>query len=355
MQEGTQPTISNGYTQFTDVRGDSGTRVTITLNQNAINAGLLDQDKVLKPLLTKFLESSPYSVVLEDCCLDGNEVKDIIHASEIEIEEIAKMQQGGNDDGDNIDDLNEEEMNENMYNNERDDSNYNSVKERSKYIPLRLSMGERKMLRLVEAIMSCCDYTTDVDKEFKSSTRRTYSQLKRIQSVLRGMVTSCDYNAGKKLLENDDDDNDDDENSNEEGTDNGGRAFSDYETFFRQMFEIARRHKIMNPEKMRSEYGKLIYLLQDAVSPSIQPHLSFSCKGSIETVYKFLEERNGLDMLEDKYIEIATREVLAGKKSRAQISHEIKQKEKAVSLLKQKYRTASLSSEDIHLCLYSIW
>jgi hypothetical protein len=124
--------------------------------------------------------------------------------------------------------------------------------------------------------------------------------------------------------------------------------------FFRQMFEIARRHKIMNPEKMRSEYGKLIYLLQDAVSPSIQPHLSFSCKGQIETVYKFLEERNGLDVLDDKFIEIATKEILAEKKTRAQISHEIKRKEKAVSIIKQKYRTSSLSSEDIHLCLYSI-
>lgn len=72
-------------------------------------------------------------------------------------------------------------------------------------------------------------------------------------------------------------------------------------------------------------------------------------------MYKFLEEKNGLDMLDDKLIEIATREVLAGKKSRAQISTEIKHKEKAVSILKQKYRTTTLSSEDIHLCLYSIW
>ena len=102
-------------------------------------------------------------------------------------------------------------------------------------------MGERKMLRLVEATMACCDYTTEVDKPFKSSTRRTHAQLKGVTSVFRGMVTSCDYGAGQTLVKEDN--------------------YSDYAVFFQQMFEIARRHKIMNPEKMRTEYGKLIYLL----------------------------------------------------------------------------------------------
>lgn len=122
-------------------------------------------------------------------------------------------------------------------------------------------MGERKMLRLVEATMACCDYTTEVDRPFKSSTRRTHAQLKGVTSVLRGMVTSCDYAASQTLVKEDN--------------------YSDYVVFFQQMFEIARRHKIMNPEKMRTEYGKLIYLLQDAVSPSVQPHLDFSCMVSI--------------------------------------------------------------------------
>jgi hypothetical protein len=72
-------------------------------------------------------------------------------------------------------------------------------------------------------------------------------------------------------------------------------------------------------------------------------------------VYKFLEERDGLDVLDDQFIDIATREILAEKKTRAQISVDIKRKEKAVALIKQKYRRPSLSSEDIHLCLYSIW
>jgi hypothetical protein len=117
------------------------------------------------------------------------------------------------------------------------------------------------MLRLVEAIMTCCDYTTDVDRPFKNAARRTHAQLKSVTAVLRGMVTACDYAAGQKLCDDDDDNH-----------------FTDFEPFFCQMFEIARRHKIMNPEKMRTEYGKLIYLLQDAVSPTVAPHLSFSCK-----------------------------------------------------------------------------
>lgn len=77
-------------------------------------------------------------------------------------------------------------------------------------------------------------------------------------------------------------------------------------------------------------------------------------KGQIKTVYKFLEERSGLAILDDSLIDTATKEIIAGKKKRAQINSEIKRKEKAVAVLKQKYQSHTLSSEDIHLCLYSI-
>ncbi len=254
MDEGIKPLSSNGFNSFTDVRGDSGTRITITLNQAAIDAGYLKEEEVLKPLLGQFLQTSPYSAILDHCCTD-NERLDIIDASQRELDYLnvlAESKKEGNDDDVELLEGMDADGSTTM------DTSYNSVKERSKFIPLRLSMGERKMLRLVEATMACSEYTTEVDKPFKSSTRRTHAQLKHISSVLRGMVTSCDYAAGQTLLEDDN--------------------YSDYEKFFRQMFEIARRHKIMNPEKMRTEYGKLIYLLQDAVSPSIQPHLTFSCK-----------------------------------------------------------------------------
>jgi hypothetical protein len=36
------------------------------------------------------------------------------------------------------------------------------------------------------------------------------------------------------------------------------------------VFEIGRRYKIMNPEKMRSEFGKLMYMLMDSADTHVQ-------------------------------------------------------------------------------------
>jgi hypothetical protein len=72
-------------------------------------------------------------------------------------------------------------------------------------------------------------------------------------------------------------------------------------------------------------------------------------------VYKFLEDRGGLGVLDDPLIEVATQEILAEKKTRASIDEEIRRKEMAVSKIKSSHRNTNLTSDDIHLCLYSIW
>jgi hypothetical protein len=324
-EEGAVLSVEEGFDQFEDVRGSSGTCVTIRLNEEAIAAGLLDEEK-LKSIFLKIVETTQYTVAFSS---DG-EAEKIINASELEIKAAAEIK-ASEQEMDPLDAVADIKID----GPKREGGNsHKSVYERAKYIPLRLSMGERKMLRLVEASMTCCDYTTEVDRTFKSSTRRTHEQLKGVTAILRGLVTACDYTAGQKLLEDDD--------------------YTEYETFFRQMFEIARRHKIMNPEKMRTEYGKMIFLLQDAVSPTVKPHLGFSVKGPIETVYKFLEERGGLGLLKDAMVERATEEILALNKTRSMIDKEIRLKERAVVVLKQKYRNSKLSSDDVHLCLYSI-
>ena len=89
-------------------------------------------------------------------------------------------------------------------------------------------------------------------------------------ALLSGIVVACDYNNGQELLED--------------------RNFSRYKTFFRTVFEIVRRYQIMNPEKMRTSYGKRLYLLQDAASDDVKELLGFNIVAPIRTVYSLLEK-----------------------------------------------------------------
>jgi len=131
--------------------------------------------------------------------------------------------------------------------------------ERAKYIPVRLNLKERKLLRLLEAALQVSEYTDKVDIiSFKGKAKRVYEQLQDICAILCGLVVANDYKAGQQLIKE--------------------HNFKDNEAFFQTIFEIGRRYKIMNPEKMRSTYGKLVYLLQDSVNPEIQELLQFSCK-----------------------------------------------------------------------------
>jgi hypothetical protein len=95
MEEGVMPLASNGFDRFSDVRGESGTRVTIQLSQRAIEAGMLDEENVLKPMLVKFFETSQYSVAFSSYNNgivvhheeEEEEVQSIIDASQRELED----------------------------------------------------------------------------------------------------------------------------------------------------------------------------------------------------------------------------------------------------------------------------
>lgn len=63
--------------------------------------------------------------------------------------------------------------------------------------------------------------------------RRIITQIKDICAILSGLQVAVDYRAGQKLV--------------------ADKDFTDNKEFFRDMFELGRRYKIMNPEKMRSE------------------------------------------------------------------------------------------------------
>ena len=131
MEEGTAPSIENGFDAFDDVRGDSGTRVTIKLNQAAIDAGFLKEEEVLKPLLGKFLQASPYTVILDKCCTDEQR-KEIVEATAREQDDSKRVQAENSasieDDNEDLEDVPQSES-------------HKTVKERASFIPIRLSMG----------------------------------------------------------------------------------------------------------------------------------------------------------------------------------------------------------------------
>ncbi|TFK77738.1 hypothetical protein K466DRAFT_508157, partial [Polyporus arcularius HHB13444] len=184
--------------------------------------------------------------------------------------------------------------------------------ERAKYIPVRLTLEERKLLRLLEAALSVSEYTDKIDTIGfgLSKAKRIVHQIRELCAILSGLLLSADYKQGQELFQD--------------------RDFQANEEFYQDIFELGRRHKIMNPDKMRSTYGKLIYILQDSQTPEVKDMLSFSCVKPIKSVYKVLEEHEALDLLRDDLISIATKEIYSEGRSRRDIQKDIRNKERAL-------------------------
>lgn len=208
--------------------------------------------------------------------------------------------------------------------------------ERAKYIPVRLTYEERKLLRTLEAALRVSSYTDKLDTMAlaQAPAKRARLQLQDICGFLSGLAVSADYKTGQEVLDE--------------------KNFGDHTEFFQELFELGRRYKIMNPEKLRGEYGKLMYLLQDACSPELSELLGFSCVRKIRTVYDILKDANAVDVLRDPQIDTATMVVAPENKTRAQIQRQIKQKESSIRAISDKYMNRNISRDGIQQCLYSI-
>lgn len=110
----------------------------------------------------------------------------------------------------------------------------------------------------------------------------------------------------------------------------------------------------MNPEKMRTTYGKLMYMLMDSCIPEVEDYLGFTCVIPIKTVYDFLKCRNSIDVLHDENIVLATREISTEFKTREQIDAEVQRKRLAMETICNKYANEDISKEDIERCLLSL-
>ncbi|CUS22341.1 LAQU0S05e03202g1_1 [Lachancea quebecensis] len=214
------------------------------------------------------------------------------------------------------------------------------LEKHARFIPMRLAPEERHILRLLEAALNVSEYTDRVDIiSYKSKAKRIVEQLKEMCSVLCGLVIASNLRIGQKLLEM--------------------KNFSDNAAWFQDVFEIGRRYKIMNPEKMRDTYGKLCYMIMDSRLPQIEEHMEFHLFKPLSTVYSFLSSKpedqgHALKIFEDKLILYATSQISPVGKSRPEINRLIKQKESAIEKLASRYSSKYFSKDDIRQVLYSI-
>ena len=115
-----------------------------------------------------------------------------------------------------------------------------------------MAFSERKYLRLLEAALSVSEYTDKIDTiSFGNKAKRIVAQIRELCAIMSGLLLSADYKQGQELFQD--------------------RDFQANAAFYQRIFELGRRHKIMNPEKMRDTYGKLVYLLQVFFSISTHP------------------------------------------------------------------------------------
>ncbi|CAE7386344.1 unnamed protein product [Symbiodinium natans] len=148
--------------------------------------------------------------------------------------------------------------------------------------------------------------------------RRKELQMKQLCAVLTGMQVSHNYEQGQQLLQN--------------------RDFSTRSAFFQTVLEIGRRYKILNPERMRDSYGKLMYFLQDSRKPEVRDLLEFDIVSPVRSVWQVLcRSPKGTQLLQDPLLKTATMEISSEGKGRPQIQREIKSKEAAIKSLASKY------------------
>jgi len=207
--------------------------------------------------------------------------------------------------------------------------------DRAKYVPLRLTLSERKILRLCEATLNVSEYTDKVDiLSWKSKTGRIHEQIRDICAILSGLAVAADYETGQRMIKD--------------------RSFEDNADYFAMVFEIGRRHKILNPECMRTDYGKLIHMLMDSQHPDLQRLLEFKFVRKVLTVHDFLVEKDCTALLKHPDVLLATTAITDRGRTRSEVQQCIRQKEAAVRRLVNKYTTDSISEEEIEWCLYSL-
>lgn len=116
--------------------------------------------------------------------------------------------------------------------------------------------------------------------------------MREVCAILCGLTVASDYAKGQQLIKD--------------------KTYKMNAAFFQQVFEVGRRHKMMNPDLMRGTYGKLMYLLMDTQLEEVAELLEFETVVPIQTVGGVLKAAGQERLLDDPLLLLATADVFPG-------------------------------------------
>lgn len=207
-------------------------------------------------------------------------------------------------------------------------------RERVRWLPLRLTDEERTLLALLQGALHHSEYTDKVD---------VFSHSDKVQRQLHGMKDYMQTQCGLQLA-----------NSFKAGQRLVQTKLRVNQDFFARAFEVGRRYKVMNPQKMRSDYGKMMYLLMDSQRPEVAETLQINLVKPIQTVGQLLQAKHGEGILASEDLDDATRDLSDDIHDRSQLLLLQQQKREAIGRILDKYSTKDLSRDEIIRVLDSI-
>ena len=271
------------------------------------------------------------------------------------------------------------------------------VAELAAYVPLRLSHEERHLLAVLEQTLNVSEYTDNVD--VTAAARRGGLKTRRI---IDGILEICHISTGlavasaqekrfadlcqseplpvvkkKKLLKKKRsakiasnttlrsvESPSSSDPSSVAAPPSGSwasREPSQNEILFQTMLEIGRRNKVLNPASMRTTYGKLMYMMQDAQNPTVAKSLGFSLHKDLLLVKPYLEQHQCAELLDDPRLEcaiqfITDRDVVTGEKlDRDLVQNLVQGKRRVIDELATAYaKKSKLSEDDVRRAIESL-
>lgn len=150
-------------------------------------------------------------------------------------------------------------------------------------IPLRLTFPERKTQRLLRGIVVASCYTDKVDCAAALRKNRDMIIVREVTNALTGLIVGIDRRKAEGLLIK--------------------REFTPYKRSIQTAIEGFRRYKMMNPDMLRTDYVKFLYMVQDAVqNEAVREVLGFSVTVNLATVGRYCRSLHIEGLFQDKHL-----------------------------------------------------